>query len=201
LRHHKSELTGSRVNDAFDPAHAPVLAEITGFSVEATGVVETVKPVLLCPAGTVTWVGTLAEPDELDRLTGCPPAGAGVVRATFPLMLFPPITSDLESVTFPTQSAEDGFTVNVADCVLAEEAVMVAVVEDDTVDVETGTVAVVWPAGIVTEAGTVAAALLLARFTKTPPVGAAAANVTVPVAPWPLVTVEGETVKLERVAC
>lgn len=75
-----------------------------------------------------------------------------------------------------------GFTDNVAEALLAEEAVIVAVDGDDTVDVETGNVPVVCPAGIVTDAGTVAAALLLVRFTCTPLAGAAEASVTVPVA-------------------
>jgi len=87
-------------------------------------------------------------------------------------------------------------TVSVAEAVFAEEAVSDAVVEDETVDVDTGKLAVVWPAGMVTDAGTLAAALLLDNPTDTPPEGAAEANVTVPVAPWPLVTVEGETEKL-----
>jgi hypothetical protein len=76
----------------------------------------------------------------------------------------------------------EGLTVTVAGSVLAEEAVIVAVVGDDTVEVETGNVPVVCPAGMVTDAGTVAARLLLVRFTCTPFAGAAAASVTVPVA-------------------
>ena len=52
------------------PAHAPVFAEIRGLTVESTGVVPTVKPVLVWPAGTVTVAGTLASPEELERLTG-----------------------------------------------------------------------------------------------------------------------------------
>lgn len=39
--------------------------------------VATVKPVLVCPGGTVTCDGTLADADELDKLTGWPSAGAG----------------------------------------------------------------------------------------------------------------------------
>lgn len=77
---------------------------------------------------------------------------------------------------------EAGFTVSVAEALLAEEAVIVAVDGDDAVDVEIGNVPVVCPAGIVTDGGTVAAALLLVRFTCTPLAGAAEASVTVPVA-------------------
>ena len=142
------------------PAHAPVFPEITGLAVERTGVVETVNPVLLCPAGTVTCDGTLAEAEELDKLTGWPPAGAGEVSATFPLTLLPPTTVDLERLMEPTQSEEAdaaGFTVRLAEVVFAEEAVMVAVAGDATVEVLMGNVALLWPAGIATAAGTLAA--------------------------------------------
>jgi hypothetical protein len=115
-----------------------------------------------------------------------------------PLTELPPITSDFERVTFPTQAAEDddeGLIVSVAGIAFAEVAVMTAVVEDDTADVEIGTVAVVWPAGIVTEAGTVAVELPLVRFTNAPAEGAGCASVTVPVAFPPPDTVEGEMEK------
>jgi hypothetical protein len=157
---------------------------MTGFCVDATGCVETVKLALFCPAGTVTCVGTLAEDEELDRFTGWPPGcAAGRVNATFPFTLFPPMTSDLEKLIDPTQAGcAAGLTVSVAEAALAEEAVIVALVGDETVEVETGNVPVVCPAGMVTDAGTVAAGLLLARPTCTPPAGAAEASVTVPVA-------------------
>src|SRR5580704_10923298 len=88
-----------------------------------------------------------------------------------------------------------GFTVNIAVWVFADTAVMVAVAGVDTVEVETGMVAVVLPAGMMTEAGTVAAELLLAKFTDAPPDGAGCANVTVPVALCPPDTVLGEMEK------
>jgi hypothetical protein len=50
-----------------------------------------------------------------------------------------------------------GFTVSVAACLFADTAVMVAVAGVETVVVETGNVAVAWPAETVTDAGTVAA--------------------------------------------
>ena len=149
-------------------AQAPVVAEITGVSAESTGVVPTVKPVLLCPAGTVTVAGTLALAEELERFTAWPPCGAGCVSATVPLTLFPPMTADRDRVMLPTQSAVVGLMVRVAGIGLAEEAVITAAVELLTADVEMGTVAVVSPDGIVTEAGTVAALLLLVKFTSAP---------------------------------
>jgi len=89
-----------------------------------------------------------------------------------PLTLLPPITSDRDRVMFPTQASEDddgdGLIVMVAGIEFAEAAVMTALVADDTVELETGTVAV-GPDGMMTEAGTVAAELLLAKFTNTPP--------------------------------
>jgi hypothetical protein len=188
------------VSPALDPAQAPVLAEITGLSVDTTGVVETVKPALFWPAGTITCEGTLAELEELERFTAWPPAGAGVVSATFPLTLFPPITSDLESVTFPTHAAlAAGFTVSVADAVFAEVAVMLAAVEEETAEVVTENAPLLCPAGIVMDAGTVAAGLLLDKPTCTPPAGAAEASVTVPVALWPPDTEDGEIDKLASV--
>lgn len=55
-------------------------------------------------------------------------------------------------------------------------------------------------AGIVIEAGTWAAAMLLARFTTTPPAGAALVSVVAPVIEAPPVADEGVTVTVERAA-
>jgi len=68
------------------------------------------------------------------------------------------------------------------------DAVIVAVVVDETVEVETVKVAVVLPEATVTEAGTVAEALLLVRVMRSPPVGAALLMVTVPVEEFPPIT-------------
>ena len=68
---------------------------------------------------------------------------------------------------------------------------MVAVVDEDTAEVETVKVAVVLPAATVTEAGTVAEAELELRETVAPPVGAAAVKVIVPWEVDPPVTVVG----------
>jgi hypothetical protein len=144
--------------------------------------------------------------EELERLTGWPPTGAGSLSPTVPLTLLPPITSDRDRVMFPTQAVEDddddGLIVMVACMEFAEAPVMTAVVADDTVDVETGTVAIVWPVRMMMEAGTVAAELLLAKFTNAPPDGAGCASVTVPVALSPPDTVLGEMEKpLISVGC
>ena len=75
---------------------------------------------------------------------------------------------------------------------------MVAETEDVTVLVVTVKVAVVLPAATVTEAGTVAEPLLLESETETPPAGAAALKVTVPVEVPPLTTLVGLTETDER---
>jgi hypothetical protein len=65
-------------------------------------------------------------------------------------------------------------------------------------DVETLNEALVAPAGTVTDAGTVATALELESDTASPPVGAAAERVTVPVELAPEVTVDGLSVSAVR---
>jgi hypothetical protein len=85
--------------------------------------------------------------------------------------------------------------VSEAETELADVAVIVAVVVEETGDVVTGNDALVWPCGTFTEGGTPAVGLLLARLTETPPAGAGALMVTVPVAPWPPVTAGGEMVR------
>lgn len=60
---------------------------------------------------------------------------------------------------------------------------MFATVVDGTTLVAIGTVVEVDPTAISTVGGTVAEALLLERFTTTPPTGAAWLSVIVPVAP------------------
>jgi hypothetical protein len=61
-------------------------------------------------------------------------------------------------------------------------------------------VAVLAPPATVTPAGTTAAALLLARVTAAPPVGATASRVTVPVEPVPPTTLAGAMETPERFA-
>lgn len=76
---------------------------------------------------------------------------------------------------------------------------MVTGVEADTVLVVTVNVVPAEPAGTLTVAGTVAAALLLARETEAPPLGANMLSVTVPVAEAPEFTLVGLSVIKYRV--
>src|SRR6266566_4210652 len=75
---------------------------------------------------------------------------------------------------------------------------MVTVVDEATVVVFTGNVAVVAPAGTVTLGGALAAPLLLESATCAPPVGAAPLNVTVPVEEFPPATLVGFSKSEER---
>jgi len=93
------------------------------------------------------------------------------------------------------------FTVRLACRVVPlHEAEIVAFVEKTTMLVLTGKIAVVAPAGTVTLEGTPAAELSLERRTCTPPPGAAALRVTVPVEDCaPPVTLDGLSAKELRV--
>jgi len=94
-----------------------------------------------------------------------------------------------------------GFTVNEAvRDVPPQEPVIVDVVDALTVLVVTVNVVLVAPAGMVTLAGTPVAAELSESVTTAPPLGAAAVNVTVPVAWLPAVTEVGLTVTVESAA-
>jgi hypothetical protein len=81
-------------------------------------------------------------------------------------------------------------------------AVMVAVVEMETADVEIANVALVAPAAIVTLAGALAAeVLLLDTVTSAPLEGAALTSVTVPTDPAPPFTEDGARVSVETATC
>ena len=179
-----------RVAVAVAPPNAAV---ITGDDVADTGVVFTVNVAVLEPAATVTVAGTVAVVRLELRLTTAPPEAALAFRVTVPVEVVPPVTAVGFSETLATAI---GLMVRVAftepDPVLA---LMVAVVEEATVDVETVNVAVLDPAGTVTEPGTVADGLVEIKLMTAPPVPALAVSVTVPVEVAPPTTVVGESVR------
>jgi hypothetical protein len=127
-----------------------------------------------------------------------PPLGAGPLRVTVPVAPLPPATvlGDIE-----TDATESGaVTVSVAEPPApvqpATLAMTVAVTLLEPEEVVTLKVADVCPAGTVTDAGTCTCELLLCRLTVTPPAGAAAVRVTVPVRPAPPVTELAENATL-----
>src|SRR5579864_5404563 len=109
-----------------------------------------------------------------------PPDGAGDVRFTVPVTLFPPVTVLLDTLTDATHGGGVIWMVAVAPVHPPTLAVIVAFALLDPALVDTLKLAEVCPAGTVMDATTCACALLLARFTTTPPGGAGEVNVTVP---------------------
>ncbi len=65
---------------------------IVAVAVAETAEVEIGNVVDVLPAGTITEVPGLAEPDELDRVTDAPPVGAAPERVTVPVLEVPPVT-------------------------------------------------------------------------------------------------------------
>ena len=161
----------------------------------ATPTVLAVKVAVVPPAATMTEAGTVTfVVSELASVTVTPPVRALPVSVTVPVALAPATTE----VGFRTTDATlAGLTVKGAVtatcCFTAEIVTGVAVA---TPRVVTGNVTEVAPTGTITEVGTVAAkAFELERKTGTPPVGAAAEIVTVPVEGFPPTTVTGASVR------
>jgi hypothetical protein len=179
----------------------PCAARMSTDVLVETGLVETVNEAVSAPAGTVTLPGTVAiDVSSLDSVTTIPPAVAGAVRLTVPVADEPPVTESglmnrLLSVGLFV------FTVSVA---VRDTPPALAVMTDPLVLVVVPAVivnvALVAPAGTVTLAGTVAAVVFpLVSETTTPPAGAAALKVTVPVLVSPSRTVLGFRVRLAGV--
>src|SRR3989442_3566529 len=162
---------------------------------------------VVAPAGTVTLptAGTLAAAGLLfERVTTAPPAGAAALRVTVATEELPPTTLvglSTKPETVRGGGGAGGVTVSRAEVLpVAIVAVIVTVVDMVTGKVEAVNVALLLPARTVTLAGIVAArVLLLESPTVTPPVGAGAANVTVPTEEEPLATLAGLSVRAESV--
>ena len=150
------------------------------------------------PAGTVTFAGVEAtEESLLLRATTIPPAGALPVRATFPVIAAPPM-GELELID--TDNSIGAVTERFAFLFTAPKVAFITgtcrLLTGDVVMVK---LAIFAPARTVTETGTEAAPeRLLVRETTTPPVGAAARRVTLPVAIFPPTTLNGVIVREER---
>src|SRR5688572_7490931 len=136
------------------------------------------KVAVVAAAGTTTDAGTDAAALLSARVTVTPPVGAGPERVTFPVPALPPT---MDAVSDWTADRAAGVSVSVA-VLLAPAwlAVIVTAVLAVTTEVVRVNVLLAAPAATSTEAGATAAALLLARVTVTPPVGAAVARLTVP---------------------
>lgn len=148
----------------------PIAAEIVALTFAETADVLIVNVAVADPAATVTVAGTEADALLDVKFTTVPPFGALPVSVTVPVEGLPPGTDVGERVMLLTPA---GLIVRVAVTeVLPSEAVIVALVTDETLFVLTVKVAVVEPAATVTVAGTVALPMLDFRFTRSPPAGA-----------------------------
>src|SRR5712692_4091659 len=184
----------------------PKLAEIVAEVDAVTDTVVTVNVALVAPAGTVTLplTGTLATALLLDRVTSAPPVGAVALNVTVATEELPPTTLvgfSARPETVRGGGGAGGVTVSRAEVLpVAIVAVIVTAVDAVTGKAEAVNVALLLPARTVTFTGTVAArVLLLESPTVTPPVGAGAANVTVPTEEAPLATLAGLSVRAESV--
>src|SRR5262245_46545922 len=189
-----------RVAVRVDPPPVPVIVTAVAL---ATELVVTVKLALVAPAATVTLAGTEAAAFELERLTTIPPLGAALVRVAVPVEEAPPVSEDgFREVEPRLAGGGTGLTVSAAVRVVVPcVPVIVTGVALATELVVTAKVALVAPAATVTLAGTAAAAVLeLARFTRSPPLGAAPVSATVPVEPLPPTTLDGLTLTADRLA-
>jgi hypothetical protein len=149
-----------------------------------------------CPAGTVTFGGTVAcDGLALARLTRRPPEAAGADSVTVPVDEAPRTTD--EGLRRSEASVGGAGDVTVSKAVLLvsfSEPVMPATCVAVTADVVLVNVAEAAPAVTDTLQGPLATAeFALDSPTETPPAGAAALIVTVPVALEPPTTLEGLT--------
>ncbi len=156
---------------------------------------------VVAPAAIVTVVGfgTVADALSLPTVTVNPPLGAALLIVTVAVLAAPPVTvvGDKPMLTSVGGVIESGAD---TDCD-PKDAVILAVVDVPTGEVETPNVPVVWPAAIVIVAGfgTVADALSLATPTVRPLAGAGLLIVTVAVLVAPPATVDGDRAMLTSV--
>jgi hypothetical protein len=173
-------LTWARVSvSVVDLVPPAVVAEILAAVSLTTGVVVTVKVLVVSPAETVTDCGTVASDLLLLSETVRPPAGAGPFSVTVPVEFAPPRTLVGASVSVAGAGAR---TFRVTDALVSLAlASSLTSVSTATGLVETVNVALDCPTATFTVLGTVAAAFALVILTTAPPAGAGAVSLTVAV--------------------
>lgn len=151
-----------------------------------------VKDALLVPAGTVTVAGTDTALELLAIDTPWPVESAAMVSETVHVVLPAPVKLLFAHVRALIEGAMDELDplklIEVDFVLVPWLAVKVTVVVVLTANAVAAKVALVAPEGTVTVPGTIMEALLLARLTARPVLGAAADNVTVQVSvPAPII--------------
>ena len=155
----------------------------------------------LAPAGTVTFAGTLAFVGLLLASVTTKALAVALSRITVPTELDPPTTVVGFNVKDARAAGAGAVTVSVVDLFMpAYVAVMLPTVVELTTEVFTAKFADDALAGTVTELGTDAAGLALAKVTMAPFAGAAPVRLTVPVADWPPVMLDGVTLNAFKAA-
>ena len=141
------------------------------------------------PDGTVTVAGSVTVVWSSETATTKPAGGAAALIVTVPVIVPPPYAG-LGKIDRPVKAMASIVSVAVAVLVPKVAVIVEVVFAPEVWLVATGNVAVVEPEATVTEAATVAGAVA-DNLTTTPPLGAAAARVTVPVVEKPALTVLG----------
>ena len=146
------------------------------------------------PAAMVTVAGNITDEELEVTVTVNPPAGARPLRVILPVAVNPPMT-EAGAMLNPVKLA--GVMVNVADFVTELPVALIdTLVNDETASVLIVKLTLFAPAGTVTVAGDTAAEELEPRLMTTPPLGALAVSVNVPVTLVPPCTVLGDKERL-----
>lgn len=178
-------------------------AEMVTVTLADTEAVVTGNVTLVAPSPISTEPGTDAAALLLANVTRTPPVPAGDPRVSVPVAGVPPDTEDgdIESAVRVPPVAGAGWMPRMVVTVFSDVAESVAVWLAETAAVVTRNVPEVCPAGISRDAGRATELNELASPTCTPPAGAAANRVTVPVALLPPATGLGATDMAPMAAC